>query len=161
MATAVGDEAPDFELQDQHGQRVRLSSLRGAKAALVVFYPWAFSRVCGGELAVLQAQLDEIAGDDVALLAVSTDPIFALRAYADQEGITFPLLSDFWPHGAVAKDYGVFSEEVGIALRGSFLVDRDGVVRWTVVNDIPDARDVDEYKKAIASLYASFARRGA
>jgi mycoredoxin-dependent peroxiredoxin len=152
MTTTVGDEAPDFELQDQHGQRVRLSSLRGTKAALVVFYPWAFSRVCGGELAVLQAQLDEIAGDDVALLAVSTDPIFALRAYADQEGITFPLLSDFWPHGAVAKAYGVFSEEVGIALRGTFLVDRDGVVRWTVVNDIPDARDVDEYKKAIASL---------
>ena len=152
MATAVGEEAPDFELQDQHGQRVRLSSLRGTKAALVVFYPWAFSRVCGGELAVLQAQLDEIAGDDVALLAVSTDPIFALRAYADQEGFTFPLLSDFWPHGAVAKAYGVFSEEVGIALRGSFLVDRDGVVRWAVVNDIPDARDVDEYKKAIASL---------
>jgi peroxiredoxin len=152
MATAVGDEAPDFELQDQHGQRVRLSSLRGTKAALVVFYPWAFSRVCGGELAVLQAQLDEIAGDDVALLAVSTDPIFALRAYADQEGFTFPLLSDFWPHGAVAKAYGIFSEEVGIALRGSFLVDREGVVRWTVVNDIPDARDVDEYKKAIASL---------
>jgi peroxiredoxin len=152
MATAVGEEAPDFELQDQHGQRVRLSSLRGTKAALVVFYPWAFSRVCGGELAVLQAQLDEIAGDDVALLAVSTDPIFALRAYADQEGFTFPLLSDFWPHGAVAKAYGVFSEEVGIALRGSFLVDREGVVRWTVVNDIPDARDVDEYKKAIASL---------
>jgi peroxiredoxin len=152
MTTAVGDEAPDFELQDQHGQRVRLSSLRGTKAALVVFYPWAFSRVCGGELAVLQAQLDEIAGDDVALLAVSTDPIFALRAYADQEGITFPLLSDFWPHGAVAKAYGVFSEEVGIALRGSFLVDRDGIVRWAVVNDIPDARDVDEYKKAIASL---------
>jgi peroxiredoxin len=152
MATAVGEEAPDFELQDQHGQRVRLSSLRGTKAALVVFYPWAFSRVCGGELAVLQAQLDEIAGDDVALLAVSTDPIFALRAYADQEGFTFPLLSDFWPHGAVAKAYGIFSEEVGIALRGSFLVDREGVVRWTVVNDIPDARDVDEYKKAIASL---------
>jgi peroxiredoxin len=152
MTTAVGDEAPDFELQDQHGQRVRLSSLRGTKAALVVFYPWAFSRVCGGELAVLQAQLDEIVGDDVALLAVSTDPIFALRAYADQEGITFPLLSDFWPHGAVAKAYGVFSEEVGIALRGSFLVDRDGLVRWAVVNDIPDARDVDEYKKAIASL---------
>jgi len=152
MTTAVGEEAPDFELQDQHGQRVRLSSLRGTKAALVVFYPWAFSRVCGGELAVLQAQLDEIAGDDVALFAVSTDPVFALRAYADQEGITFPLLSDFWPHGAVAKAYGVFSEEVGIALRGSFLVDRDGVVRWTVVNDIPDARDVDEYKKAIASL---------
>lgn len=152
MTTAVGDEAPDFELQDQHAQRVRLSSLRGTKAALVVFYPWAFSRVCGGELAVLQAQLDEIVGDDVALLAVSTDPIFALRAYADQEGITFPLLSDFWPHGAVAKAYGVFSEEVGIALRGSFLVDRDGVVRWAVVNDIPDARDVDEYKKAIASL---------
>jgi peroxiredoxin len=152
MTTAAGEEAPDFELQDQHGQRVRLSSLRGAKAALIVFYPWAFSRVCGGELAVLQSELEEIAGEDLALLAVSTDPIFALRAYADNEGITFQLLSDLCPHGAVAKDYGVFSVVVGIALRGSFLVDRDGVVRWTVVNDIPDARDLEEYKVAIAAL---------
>jgi len=152
MTTGVGEKAPDFELQDQHGQTVRLSGLRGRTAALVVFYPWAFSRVCGGELQELRDRYDEVLGSDVALLAVSTDPFFSLRAYADQEGFTFPLLSDFWPHGAVAKDYGVFDEEAGVALRGSFLVDRAGILRWSVVNPIPEARDVDDYRSAIAAL---------
>ncbi len=149
---SVGQEAPDFELQDQHGQTVALSALRGRSAALIVFYPWAFSNVCGGELQQLQTQHDDIFGDDVRLLAVSTDPMYSLRGYADQEGFTFPLLSDFWPHGAVASAYGVFSDEVGIALRGSFLVDKDGVLRWSVVRGIPDARDIEDYKSAIAAL---------
>jgi peroxiredoxin len=152
MTLSIGDVAPDFELRDQHGQSVRLSSLRGKKAALVVFYPWAFSGVCGGELKALEEQQDEILGDDVVLLTISTDPMYALRAFADQHGFSFPLLSDFWPHGAVASAYGVLNPQVGIALRGTFLVDRDGVVRWSVVNDIPDARDIDDYKKAIAAL---------
>jgi alkyl hydroperoxide reductase subunit AhpC len=78
--------------------------------------------------------------------------MYALRAFADQHGFTFPLLSDFWPHGAVASAYGVLSDRVGIALRGTFLVDKEGVVRWSVVNDIPDARDIDDYKAAIAAL---------
>jgi peroxiredoxin len=152
MALSVGDLAPDFELKDQHGQSVRLSSLRGHKAALVVFYPWAFSGVCGGELQALQARQDEIVSDEVALFTISTDPMYALRAFADQHGFTFPLLSDFWPHGAVAAAYGVLSDEVGIALRGTFLVDVDGIVRWSVLHGIPDARDVDDYKTAIAAL---------
>jgi peroxiredoxin len=152
MALSVGDLAPDFELKDQHGQSVRLSSLRGHKAALVVFYPWAFSGVCGGELQALQARQDEIVSDEVALFTISTDPMYALRAFADQHGFTFPLLSDFWPHGAVAAAYGVLSDEVGIALRGTFLVDADGVVRWSVLHGIPDARDIEDYKTAIAAL---------
>ena len=152
MALSVGDVAPDFELKDQHGQTVRLSALRGDKAALVVFYPWAFSGVCGGELQVLQERQQDLLGDRVVLLTVSTDPMYALRAFADQQGFTFPMLSDFWPHGAVAQAYGVFSQEVGIALRGSFLVDPDGVLRWSVVKGIPDARDVDDYRSAIAAL---------
>ena len=152
MTLAIGDVAPDFELKDQHGRSVRLSSLRGTKAALVVFYPWAFSGVCGGELQALEEQQDEIVGDDVVLLTISTDPMYALRAFADQHGFSFPLLSDFWPHGAVASAYGVLSQQVGIALRGTFLVDLDGVVCWSIVNDIPDARDIDDYKKAIAAL---------
>jgi peroxiredoxin len=152
MALSIGDEAPDFELKDQHGQTVRLSSLRGEKAALVVFYPWAFSGTCSGELQALQERQGELVSDDLAVLTVSTDPMYALRAFADQHGFTFPLLSDFWPHGAVASAYGVLSDEVGIALRGTFLVDKQGVVRWSVVNDIPDARDIDEYKKAVAGI---------
>lgn len=152
MTLSVGDEAPDFELTDQHGQAVRLSDLQGRKAALVVFYPWAFSRVCGGELHALQESLGDLVSDDVELLTVSTDSMFALRAYADREGFTFPLLSDFWPHGEVAEAYGVLHPEIGIALRGTFLVDKSGVIRWSVVKGIPDARDVDDYRKAIADL---------
>lgn len=152
MPLSVGDEAPDFELRDQHGQTVRLSDLRGRKAALVVFYPWAFSGVCGGELQALQEALADLVTEDVELVTVSTDSMYALRAFADREGFTFPMLSDFWPHGAVAQAYGVLHPGIGIALRGTFLVDRDGVVRWSVVKGIPDARGVDDYRKAIADL---------
>jgi peroxiredoxin len=152
MPIAVGDQAPDFALKDQHGRTVRLADLRGRKAALVVFYPWAFSGVCGGELHAMQADLDELVSDEVELVTVSTDSMYALRSFADQEGFTVPMLSDFWPHGEVARAYGVLNEDIGIALRGTFLVDRDGVVRWTVLNGIPDARDVEDYKRAIAAL---------
>lgn len=152
MPLSVGDAAPDFELKDQHGQTVRLSDLRGRKAALLVFYPWAFSGICGGELQALQEGLADLATDDVELVTVSTDSMYSLRAFADREGFTFPMLSDFWPHGAVTQAYGVLHPDLGIALRGTFLVDRDGVVRWAVVKGIPDTRDVDEYLKAIADL---------
>jgi peroxiredoxin len=152
MPIAVGDQAPDFALKDQHGRTVRLADLRGRKAVLVVFYPWAFSGVCGGELHAMQADLDDLVSDDVEVVTVSTDSMYALRSFADQEGFTFPMLSDFWPHGAVAQAYGVLHDGIGIALRGTFLVDRDGVVRWSVCNGIPDARDVEDYKRAIAAL---------
>lgn len=155
MPVAVGGEAPDFELRDQHGRTRRLSELRGRKATLVVFYPWAFSGVCGGELRAIQERLDEIVGAGVDLLAVSVDSMYALRSWAHREGFTFPLLSDFWPHGAVAQAYGVFHDGIGIALRGSFLVDIDGVVRWSVVTGIGDARDIDDYVAAIAALRRS------
>jgi mycoredoxin-dependent peroxiredoxin len=152
MPLAVGDRAPDFALTDQHGQVVHLAELRGHKAALIVFYPWAFTGVCGGELRALQAELNELVSNDVELFTISTDSMYALRAFADREGFTFPMLSDFWPHGAVAQAYGVLHDGIGIALRGTFLVDRDGVVRWSVCNGIPDARDVEDYKRAIAAL---------
>jgi peroxiredoxin len=149
MAVGVGSEAPDFELQDQHGQRVRLSGFRG-KHVVLVFYPFAFTGVCTGELVAIR---DELApGDDVQVLTVSADSVYAQRVFAEQEKLDFPLLSDFWPHGAVAQAYGVFDEERGCALRGSFIIDRAGVVRWRVVNGLPDARDVDEYRKVLAGL---------
>ena len=152
MALQVGDEAPDFELKDQHGQPVRLSSFRGEKNVLVVFYPWAFSSVCGGELDDMQRQLADFQNDDVAILTVSTDSMYALRTFADAQGYQFPLLADFWPHGAVAADYGVLHPQIGVALRGTFLVDKQGTVRWTVTNEIGDARSLDDYRAALAAL---------
>src|SRR5919108_2392653 len=144
MAVEVGDSAPDFELKDQHGAPVKLSDFRGNKNVVLVFYPLAFSGVCTGELCTIRDELPTLGGDDVQVLAVSVDSMFALRAWSDQEKYSFPLLSDFWPHGDVAERYGVFDAGRGVALRGTFIIDTQGVVRWKVINAIPDARDIDE-----------------
>lgn len=147
-----GDEAPEVELPDQHGAAVRLSSFRDDKVVVLVFYPFAFTGVCTGELRAIQDQLTTFQNDAVQVLTVSCDSMFSLRVFADREGLAFPLLSDFWPHGAVARSYGVFDEERGCALRGTFVIDRAGVVRWTVANAIPDPRDLEEYRAVLASL---------
>jgi peroxiredoxin len=152
MAVEIGDEAPDFELSDQHGTPVRLSSFRGTKNVVLVFYPLAFSGVCSGELCGLRDDFPEVTRDDVELLTVSVDSTFTHRAWADAENFGFGLLSDFWPHGDVAKAYGVFNDERGVAVRGTFVIDKGGVVRWKVVNPIPQARDIADYQKALAEL---------
>ncbi len=152
MTAEVGEEAPDFELKDQHGTPVRLSGLRGTKNVLLIFYPLAFSGVCSGELAALRDDFVDTKPADVELLTVSVDSTFALRTWADRDDFNFGLLSDFWPHGAVAKLYGVFDEDMGVATRGTFLIDKAGVIRWKVVNPIPQARDIAEYKKVLTEL---------
>ena len=148
----VGQQAPDFELTDQHGQPVRLSSFRGREAVLLVFYPFAFTGVCGGELHALEEARTELAADGVTILTVSVDSMYCQRVFAEREGFGFPMLADFWPHGGVASAYGVFHEGAGAARRGSFLIDAEGTVRWTVLNEIPDARDLDEVRQAVAAL---------
>jgi peroxiredoxin len=152
MAVEVGQQAPDFELKDQHGTPVRLSGYRGKKNVVLVFYPLAFSGVCSGELAAMRDEFPEASREDVELLTVSVDSGYALRAWSDAEQFGFSLLSDFWPHGGVARSYGVFDEKLGIATRGTFIIDKDGVVRWKIVNPIPQARDIADYQKALASL---------
>jgi mycoredoxin-dependent peroxiredoxin len=152
MAVEVGQLAPDFELKDQHGTPVRLSGFRGKKNVVLVFYPLAFSGVCSGELAAMRDEFPEASRDDVELLTVSVDSRYALRAWSDAEHFGFSLLSDFWPHGGTARSYGVFDENMGIATRGTFIIDKDGVVRWKVVNPVPQARDIADYQKALASL---------
>jgi peroxiredoxin len=154
MAVEVGSEAPDFTLNDYNKQRVTLSSFRDAKNVLLVFYPFAFSGTCQGELCQLRDELATYEDENVQVLGVSVDSPFALKAWANQEGYQFPLLSDFWPHGAVAQSYGVFNEAVGMALRGTFLIDTAGVVRFAEVNAPGEARDQDAWKKAVASLKA-------
>ena len=152
MAVEIGDQAPDFELRDQHGTPVRLSSFRSAKNVVLVFYPLAFSPVCSNELYAMRDEFPEVTRDDVALLTVSVDSTYTHRAWSDAEHFQFELLSDFWPHGEVAKQYGVFDPERGIANRGTFIIDKDGVVRWKVVNPVLQARDLAEYSKALAAL---------
>lgn len=152
MAVEIGHVAPDFELKDQHGTPVRLSGFRGSKNVVLVFYPLAFSGGCTGELRQMRDSFPEADRDDVEVLTVSVDSVYAHRAWAEAERYGFSLLSDFWPHGGVARSYGVFDEEKGLAVRGTFIIDTNGVVRWKVVNAIPQARDVADYQKALAEL---------
>src|SRR3954452_6949047 len=134
MTVEVGDTAPDFELKDQHGTPVKLSDFRGKKNVVLVFYPLAFSGVCTGELCAIRDELPTLGGDDVQVLAVSVDSMFAQRAWSEKENYQFPLLADVWPHGDVAKAYGIFDDKLVLATRGTFIIDRTGVVRWKVVN---------------------------
>ncbi|MER8014432.1 peroxiredoxin [Streptomyces griseoluteus] len=152
MALQVGDEAPDFELKDNHGRTVRLSDFRGEKNVVLLFYPFAFTGVCTGELCELRDNLPQFTDRDTQLLAVSNDSVHTLRVFGEQEGLEYPLLSDFWPHGNVSRAYGVFDEDKGCAVRGTFILDKTGTVRWTVVNGLPDARDLTEYVKALDTL---------
>ncbi len=152
MTLTIGQAAPEFELVNQHGEKVSLASFKGVKNVVVLFYPFAFSGICTGELCALRDDLSAFQNESVQLLAISCDPMFSQRAFAELEGYTFPLLSDFWPHGAVSKSYGVFDEERGRAIRGTFVIDKEGIVRWQVINGAGDARNIGDYKDAIAAL---------
>ena len=152
MTLHIGKPAPDFTLKDQHGQDVSPSDFRGRKNLVIVFYPFAFSRVCTGELCELRDNIADFSDDQTALVAVSCDHMFSLRAFAEHDAISFPLLSDYWPHGAVSTAFGIFNEKVGCSGRATFVVDRDGVLRWQVENEIPNARDIDDYRKILADL---------
>lgn len=154
MTIEVGDKAPDFELKDNHGATVKLSDFRGAKNVVLLFYPFAFTGVCTGELCALRDNLPKFSDRDTQLLAVSNDSIHTLRVFAEQEGLEYPLLSDFWPHGEVAKTYQVFDADRGMAVRGTFLIDRGGILRFAEVNQPGEARDQENWKKAVAALPA-------
>ena len=148
---SVGEVAPDFELKDQHGAKVKLSSFKGEKNVVVLFIPFSFTGTCTGELCAIRDDLAAFQNDDVQVIAISCDSPFTQKIFAEQEGYKFPVLSDFWPHGAVASAYGVFEESKGCALRGSFLIDKAGVLRWEVKNGWA-ARENADYKAAIAAL---------
>lgn len=150
-APRPGDPAPDFMLPDTHGTPVHLADLRG-ETVLVVFYPFAFSGTCTGELRELRDNIEDFETAGVRLVAVSTDPVFSLKAWQEAEGFGFDLLSDFWPHGAAARAYGVLDETSGNALRGSFLIDADGIVRWSVVYPRGGRRRLEEYRQALAEV---------
>jgi peroxiredoxin (alkyl hydroperoxide reductase subunit C) len=154
MAVEVGSEAPDFTLNDYNREKVSLASFRGKKNVLLVFYPFAFSGVCTGELCQVRDELADYQNDKVQILGISVDPAFTLKAWSKDQGYEFPLLSDFWPHGEVAQAYGVFNEGGGMANRGTFLIDTNGIVQYAEMNQPGEARDQAVWKKAIATLTA-------
>ncbi len=152
MTLTIGNAAPDFEITNQHGEKVSLSSFKGQKNVLLMFYPFSFTGTCTGELCALRDDLSSFQNDDVQLLAISCDSPYVQRVFAEQENYQFPVLSDFWPHGEVAKAYGIFDDARGCALRGTFVIDKEGIIRWSVVNGLGDARSNDDYKAALAAL---------
>jgi peroxiredoxin len=153
MTLAVGDTAPEFSLPDQDRQAVSLAELRGTPV-LLVFYPFAFSSLCTGELCQLRDELSGYTDAGVTVLAISTDPVFSLKAWRDQQGFGFRLLSDFWPHGATAQAYGAFNDKAGMAVRATFLVDADGRIAFAEVNGPGDVREQSGWKDAVAHLAA-------
>ncbi|MEP6696405.1 MAG: peroxiredoxin [Pseudonocardiales bacterium] len=155
MPVEIGDIAPDFTLRDQHGQDVSLADFRGTKHVVLVFYPLAFTGTCQGELCSLRDDLPRYSNDQVQVLTVSVDSSASHRVWADREGFTFPLLADFWPHGEVARQYGVFDDRRGFAKRGTFVIDTEGVLRWRVVSETGQARDQSQWKAALEDLGVS------
>lgn len=147
----VGRAAPEFSLADQHGRTLTMSALKG-KPVLLVFVPFAFSDVCSSELVDLRDATGLADHADLQTLVISCDSIFTLKAWSDEHNYQAPLLSDFWPHGEVSRLYGVFNSHKGLATRGSFLIDAEGVVRWAIVNSPGEARDVGDYREAITLL---------
>ncbi len=152
MAIEVGSKAPEFTLPDHNREKVSLESLRRDKNVLLVFYPFAFSGICQGELCQVRDNLNDFANDGVQVLTVSVDSPYSHKIWADQQGYQFPLLADFWPHGAVAQAYGVFNEDKGFANRGTFGIDREGVVRFAEMNMPGQARDQEGWRKALAQV---------
>jgi mycoredoxin-dependent peroxiredoxin len=152
MTLEIGRAAPGLALRDQHGQTVRLSDFAGRQSVALVFYPFAFSRVCTGELCELRDNPEVFADRNVQVIGLSCDPMHSLRAWAEAEKYDFPLLSDFWPHGESARAYGVFDERTGSSRRGTFLVDTAGVLRWTLVCAAGQARPLSAYREAVAAL---------
>ena len=148
--TGVGHPAPDFTARNQHGEQVSLAALRGAPAVLI-FYPWAFSGICRGELAAVRDSHERFTAAGARVLAISCDAMFTLRAYADAEEIGFDLLSDHWPHGVIANAYGVFDADAGCALRGTFVLDAEGVITWRTVNGIGEPRDLADVLGRLAA----------
>jgi peroxiredoxin (alkyl hydroperoxide reductase subunit C) len=147
-----GATAPDFTLKDQNNQEVRLADFRGRKAVLLVFYPLAFSGTCQGELTEVSSHLPDYQNAAVQVLTVSVDSTWSHRIWADREKFDFPLLADFWPHGAVARSYGVFNDVAGFANRGTFLIDRDGVIRFAEMLGPGESRAQAGWRSALAEL---------
>lgn len=152
MALENYTQAPDFELPNQFGEHIRLSDFRHKKPVALVFFPLAFSSTCTSELCELRDNLALFSDRSIELLAVSVDSKATLRAFAEAEGYDFNLLADFWPHGAVAKEYGVFLPEKGFANRASFLIDANGIIRASFVTAPGQARSIAAYREALAEL---------
>jgi peroxiredoxin len=153
MALAVGDTAPDFTLKDHEGNEHSLSSLKGDKPVVLAFVPFAFTGVCSGEFCELSENLEQFNNAGVQLFGITCDRQFSLAAWAEKEGFTFPVLSDGWPHGAVAQAYECFKADLGCAIRRTVVIGADGnIAEIFESGGLGEARSLDSYTTAIAAL---------
>ena len=152
MTLIIGDDAPNFSLVNQHGETVTLSDFAGKKPVVLVFYPLSFSGICTGELCELRDNFGTFERENVELLAISVDSKYVQKVFAEQEGYKFSVLTDFWPHGAVARTYEVFLEEAGISNRATFVIDKAGKLVAKFVTAPGQPRSLQEYQKALESL---------
>lgn len=154
MSLEVGQEAPDFELPDSEGGKTKLSDYRGNKNVLLVFYPLAFSPICTSEFCALRDINRDIQTEQTEVLGISVDSRWTLMAWKEAEHFSNKFVADFWPHGEVGRAYGVLDEKRGTTLRGTFLIDKQGIIRWMEMNPSSEARDQAGWRKAIEDLEA-------
>ena len=152
MTLGTGDRAPEFTLSNQYGEIISLSDFNGKKNVLVMFYPFAFTGICTGELCAIRDRHVDFINEDTEVLSISCDPVPSLKVFSEQEKFTHSLLSDFYPHGAVSKDYGAFLEDKGFATRAAYVIDKEGIIRWSIVNGPGEERNADDYAAALAEL---------
>jgi peroxiredoxin len=153
MTLIAGDEAPDFTMKDQNGNDVTLSDFRDKQNVVLVFYPFTFTGVCQGELCAIRDDPSTFEAAGAQVLAISCDSRFAQKQWAEQQGFTFPVLSDFWPHGQVSRAYGVFNEDLGAAMRGTFVIDKAGKIAATFQSaNLGTPRSREEYEDALAKV---------
>ena len=152
MPAEIGSPAPDFTLYDTEGSEVSLADLKGRKS-LIVFIPFPFTGNCQDELCTIRDRHAELNDLDANVVAITTNPIFSNKAWSDQNGLDFPVLSDFWPHGAITDAYGTFDPKVGAANRSTYVLDEDGIVRSIVATESRKyVRDFDEYVEALNAI---------
>ncbi len=152
MPAEIGEPAPDFTLLDQNRQPVSLADLQGRKS-LIVFIPFPFTSTCEGELCAIRDNLGDLAALDASVVAISCDTLPVHKRWAAEQGFDFPILSDFWPHGATADAYGCFNDQLGCAMRTTYVLDEEGVVREIISSaGLGEVRDIADYRAALAGL---------
>lgn len=149
---AVGDQAPDFTLKDHRDQEIKLSQLRGKKV-LMSWHPLAWTPVCTDQMRALDVNMDTFEKLNTVPLGLSVDPTPCKKAWATAIALQrLSIPSDFWPHGKVAQDYGIFIEKHGFSERANIIIDENGIVKWVKVYPMKELPDINEVIQVLTNM---------